>query len=301
MSAEKIRKKLKTVYDVDMERRAIYRNIDALQSMGIEIEGYRDNREGYYLVDRMFEPSEIRLLCDAVAASNMIREESSKSIMNKLADTQSIFQKRMLQKTVFVKNRTNIQNKKLFYNIDILNIAINQGNKVAAGMLEYNREARLEKKKGDGISFSPYATVWADGNYYVIAKIENEEQLTHFRIDYLTDISMLERGIDIVFGGISPQQYAEKYIYNNGERMEYFEIECSVSLWNELVETFGGENHVSLTKKDKNVLTVRVKSIPTLVKKWIMSHSSECIIKSPRQYKEEIQVLIRESYRKYWS
>ena len=51
-----------------MEHRAIYRNIDALRSMGIDIEGYTDNREGYYLIDRTFEPSEIRLLCDAVAA-----------------------------------------------------------------------------------------------------------------------------------------------------------------------------------------------------------------------------------------
>lgn len=77
ISAEKIREKLKVIYDVDMERRAIYRNIDALRSMGIDIEGYTDNREGYYLIDRTFETSEIRLLCDAVASSDMIKEENS--------------------------------------------------------------------------------------------------------------------------------------------------------------------------------------------------------------------------------
>lgn len=76
LSTEKIREKLKTIYDVDMERRAIYRNIEALRSMGIEIEGYRDNREGYYLIDRDFELSEIRLLCDAVATSDMIKEDA---------------------------------------------------------------------------------------------------------------------------------------------------------------------------------------------------------------------------------
>ena len=80
ISAEKIREKLKVIYDVDMERRAIYRNIDALRSMGIDIEGYTDNREGYYLIDRSFEPSEIRLLCDAVAASDMIKEENERML-----------------------------------------------------------------------------------------------------------------------------------------------------------------------------------------------------------------------------
>ena len=100
LSAEKIREKLKSIYDVDMERRAIYRNIEALRSMGIEIAGYQDNREGYFLIDREFELSEIRLLCDAVAASDMIKESSSKIIIKKLLESQSIFQSRMLQKTV---------------------------------------------------------------------------------------------------------------------------------------------------------------------------------------------------------
>ena len=103
LSAEKIREKLKSIYDVDMERRAIYRNIEALRSMGIEIAGYQDNREGYFLIDREFELSEVRLLCDAVAASDMIKESTSKIIIKKLLESQSIFQSRMLQKTVFVK------------------------------------------------------------------------------------------------------------------------------------------------------------------------------------------------------
>ena len=118
LSAEKIREKLKVIYDVDMERRAIYRNIEALRSLGVDIEGYQENREGYCLLSRDFELSEIRLLCDAVAASDMIKEEAGKIIIKKLIDSQSIFQGRMLQKTVFVKSEQKITNKQLFYNID---------------------------------------------------------------------------------------------------------------------------------------------------------------------------------------
>ena len=51
-------------------------------------------REGYFLIDREFELSEIRLLCDAVAASDMIKESSSKIIIKKLLESQSIFQSR---------------------------------------------------------------------------------------------------------------------------------------------------------------------------------------------------------------
>ena len=52
--------------------------------MGIEIAGYQYKREGYFLIDREFELSEIRLLCDAIAASDMIKESSSKIIIKKL-------------------------------------------------------------------------------------------------------------------------------------------------------------------------------------------------------------------------
>lgn len=55
--------------------------------MGIEIAGYQYKREGYFLIDREFELSEIRLLCDAVAASDMIKESSSKIIIKKLLES----------------------------------------------------------------------------------------------------------------------------------------------------------------------------------------------------------------------
>ena len=97
-------RKLKSIYDVDMERRAIYRNIEALRSMGIEIAGYQDNREGYFLIDREFELSEIRLLCDAVAASDMIKEFTSKIIIKNFLN-HKVFFKAECYKNCFRKIR----------------------------------------------------------------------------------------------------------------------------------------------------------------------------------------------------
>lgn len=51
----------------------------------------------------------------------------------------------MLQKTVFVKSEKKILSKQLFYNIDALNVAINQGCKVSAKLLEYGVNQELEE------------------------------------------------------------------------------------------------------------------------------------------------------------
>lgn len=297
LSAEKIREKLKTVYDVDMERRAIYRNIDALRSMGIDIEGYQENREGYYLIDREFELSEIRLLCDAVAASDMIKEETGKKIIRKLINTQSIFQGRMLQKTVFVKSEKKILNKQLFYNIDALNVAINQGCKVSARMMEYGMDHELTEKQDSPIVFSPYVTLWAEGNYYILVKREGGDELEHIRVDLIKDIVILERGIDMIFGGFNPGQYAKEHIFQNGEKKERHEIECSVKLWQDIVDTFGKDAEVM--RRDDNVIRVKIMSVPSAMKTWILEHIEECEVTGPKRFKEEIQRMVMEAYRKY--
>jgi len=298
ISAEKIKEKLKKIYDVDMERRAIYRNIDALRSMGIDIEGYKDNREGYYLIDRMFEPSEVRMLCDAVAASDVIKEETSKEIIKKLLETQSVFQGRMLQKTVYVKSKQEILNKQLFYNIDTLNIAINQGCKVSVSLLKYTMDMELEKEEGGPVVISPYATMWASGNYYILAKREDTEELTHYRIDHMKDIVILERSVDMIFGGINPNQYAQRYIFQKGENVERYDLECDKVLWNNLTETFGSSLTVIRNEYDK--VHVKIKCIPSVMKEWVMAHANQCEVILPKHFREEIQKAVMEAYKKYW-
>ncbi len=298
ISAEKIREKLKLIYDVDMERRAIYRNIEALRSMGIEIEGYMDNREGYFLIDRAFEPSEIRLLCDAVAASDIIKEESSKEIISKLIETQSVFQGRMLQKTVYVKNKQKVLNKQLFYNIDTLNVAISQGCKVAVKLLVYNTDIELIEFDKNAVVISPYATMWALGNYYILAKPEMGEELTHYRIDYLKDIVILERNVDMIFGGINPSQYAEKFILQRGEKIERYDLECAKDLWQQLVERFG--NNLTVIREESDKVMVKIKCIPSEMKEWAMTYLNQCEVIAPKHFRDEIQREVMEAYKMYW-
>lgn len=297
LSTEKIREKLKIIYDVDMERRAIYRNVDALRSMGIEIEGYQDNRGGYCLIDREFALSEIRLLCDAVAASDMIKEETGKVIIKKLIDSQSVFQGRMLQKTVFVKSEKKIISKQLFYNIDALNVAINQGCKVSAKLLEYGINQELKETSQETIVFSPYVTIWAEGNYYILAKRENSELLEHFRIDHMKDIVILERGVDMIFGGFNPSQYAKRYIFQNGEIKEKYELECTLDLWQEIAENFGKDAIV--IRKDCESITVRISAIASVMHAWVMAHVNDCEVISPKRFRDEIQMTVMEAYKKY--
>lgn len=155
----------------------------------------------------------------------------------------------------------------------------------------------VESSKG-AIVISPYATMWACGDYYILAKPEDGEEVTHYRIDYLKDIVLLERNVDMIFGGINPTQYAERFIFQKGENVERYDIECDKVLWNTLVKDFG--NNISVIRNEDLKVVVKVKCIPSVMKKWVLEHLNLCEIVAPKYFRDEIQKAVMEAYKKYW-
>ena len=143
-----------------------------------------------------------------------------------------------------------------------------------------------------------YVTLWADGYYYILAKRENAEELEHFRIDLMKDIVILERGVDMIFGGLNPSQYAKQFIFENGENKERYEIECDLELWQEIAECFG-KDAVVISKYDSGI-TVKITSVPSNMLTWVLSHVNECEVISPKRFRDEIQRTVMEAYKRYW-
>ncbi len=84
-------------------------------------------------------------------------------------------------------------NEKIYYNVDIIHQAISSDNQISFKYFEYT----LDKKKryrndGNKYTVSPYALTWDDENYYMISYYEKYEGITHFRVDKMADIKILE-------------------------------------------------------------------------------------------------------------
>lgn len=282
-------------YGVIMDRRAIYRNIKALNDAGISIGEYKDNGIGYYLIDRDFEVFDIRLLCDAIATSDMIPAMESRDIIKRLINTLSIYDGRMLEKTIYVKENQRNDGKRLFYNIDVLLSAIQQGVKVAAHTtyIGYDGEPVLSEEM---IVFSPYATVWAAGEYYVIAQTENDEELTFYRIDRIDRIEILERNADFFYGSLNVQEYAQKIIINKGEKPFDAVIETGIDKWSDLVDVF---KTVSVIKKDNERIRVKIRDYHHRIERWVKLNLECTEVIEPMTFSEEIQRMVMEAGKRY--
>lgn len=153
----------------------------------------------------------------------------------------------------------------------------------------------LVEKSDAFIVISPYATIWISGIYYILAKLEAEEELTHYKIDYLKDLVILERNVNMIFGGINSNQYAERFIFQNGEDLERYDIECNINLRKTLVEVFGP--NMTVIKSDNDKILVKIKCIPSVMREWVMAHSAQCEVVAPKHFRDEIQMAVMETYK----
>lgn len=76
----------KTPQAIICDRKTIYSDIHALQDYGIDIITIPGKNGGYYIGQRNFEPSELKLLIDAVQSSRYLTEKKSRELIKKLCD-----------------------------------------------------------------------------------------------------------------------------------------------------------------------------------------------------------------------
>ena len=70
-------------YGMKIDRRAVYGAADTLIELGYDISVYKENGKGYFLRSRLFEPSEVRLMTDAVYSMHSIPQKQTADLLEK--------------------------------------------------------------------------------------------------------------------------------------------------------------------------------------------------------------------------
>ena len=145
LTQEDIIRKLYADYGIEAERKAIGRNIALLQDMferdsmsktatAITIES--DKRKGTFLDKRLFEDTELRLLIDGVLASKHISEKYSGDLIEKLCALSNKYFRSNVKHVYSIKDWDKTENKALFYNIEIIDEAIEKERQIT---FDYNK------------------------------------------------------------------------------------------------------------------------------------------------------------------
>lgn len=174
---------------ITAERKAIYRDIKALQEFGLEIHKLKTSPVEYALVKRQFSLAEMLLLVDAVQSSRFLTKRKSDDLVRSIRNLASKNQSKNLSKRLHVQGRIKMQNESIFYNVDMIQQAISKKRKVEFRYFRYDESKnRAFSHDGEAYVETPVQLMYSDGCYYLIAFNDKHNSLVTYRVDRMVDI-----------------------------------------------------------------------------------------------------------------
>lgn len=281
------------------ERRSIYSDIETLKLFGFDIEKRKSKTHDYYLASRPFELAELKLLVDIVQTSKFITHKKSKQLIDKLGELTSIPLAKQMERQVYVSGRVKAGNECIYYNVDFIHRAIGQDCKMSFRYLEYTVEKKLRyRRNGKVYTVNPLILSWDSGYYYLIAYDEAANRLTHYRVDKMTQIQILEQHRVVMTDDIDPVEYAQRMFGMFAGAEKNVTIEFDASLAGVVVDRFGTDTPFTNCKNGRFIANVRVAASPNFFA-WVFQFGNRAKIVGPIEVVEQAKDMIQSLTRQY--
>lgn len=279
---------------ISAERKSIYSDIEGLQLFGVDI---LSSSKGYYVVSRDFELPELKMLVDCVSASKFITEKKSEKLIKKIGELSSRHDAVKLQRQVYIADRIKVGNEDIYRSVDTLSEAINAKKKVSFKYFEYDTDKKKKFRNGGGeYIVSPYSLTVSDENYYLISHYPKHENLTHFRVDRMSDIRVLEdisEDVENIMGeGFSIGEYSKKLFSMYSGSCERVELMCDNNMMNSVIDRFGKDVFVQKVDGERFKVTVSVDISPTFFA-WVFTFCGKIKISAPESVKEQFNNVVK--------
>lgn len=143
--------------------------------------------------NRLFEYPELKMLTDAVTSSKIISRKKSEALIQKLCCLTSTYQASKLKKLASLSSRVKPDNEKVYYIIDTIYSGVLDHCQIRFQYYEYTQlKEKVLKHDGYRYPLDPYALEWKTDHYYLIGYSHKHQRMTHFCIDRLTNVELLE-------------------------------------------------------------------------------------------------------------
>ena len=303
LSIAELQRKIKSIYDVEIDSRTIRRNINLLKyKMDYDISTREDNGKGYYInrdPDTDFEPGEIKAIIDNFSYANYIVPNIAKNIIKKCKNIQTIYENEKLKDYEIYANDTKTENAEVIKNIEDISNSIYSKNKIKFEYWKYAITTKLEKKIVSTPTVSPYAIVYSKQQFYLIGIKEGQSEFYNYRIDRIKNIQILDEKITIKKKKSEIQDFAESSTEMFGGKKEEIEAICHIWLLDTIFDTFGRNVTIQKIPHDDEHFKLEVDTNPLGFKMWAMRNIDLVEVKRPESLREEMKKIVQEANNKY--
>ena len=287
-------------YDIQAERKSIYTDFEVLRHFGLNIETQRSKTTSYYIAHRQFELPELKLLVDAVQSSRFITEKKSEELIAKLSSLTSAAQAKQLQRQVHVAGRAKSMNDKVYYSIDQIHAAVNEGKKISFRYFDYSANKKpVYRKDGENYVTTPVTLCWSDDSYYMIAYSAKHDGLAHYRVDRMSDVSILHEGADAFDRKkFNITEHIKRVFGMYSGELIRAALSFDTSLVNVVLDHFGKD--IKLTAKPDGRFEISVDvSVSPVFLAWMFQFGERAEIKEPENLIAAMRELIQANARIY--
>ena len=286
-------------YGVPCTRQTVKNNLMLLGEMGYEI----SMEGGICLMSRQFENAELRMLIDSVLFSRTLSGKQAKRLIEKLTGLGNKYFRAKVKHVCHLPKLIHSDNKQVLLNLDVLNDAIEQERKVRFTYNSYGKDFQLHPRRKEPYIVNPYQMVANQGRYYLLCSYDTSNRLSHYRLDYMTKLEMLDAKVepidqmeDFVQGYSLPKHMAE-HIYMYSSDSVTVKFIADTDLMDELIDWFGRDFHIK--KESENKMLVTLKCNERAMKYWALQYGGHIEIKEPQSLRETVKATVLDMAKKY--
>lgn len=242
----------------------------------------------YRVVKRDFDTVELKILIDAVAASQFINAERSKHIIERLAALSSLSDREGL--TCEIESLISIKNAvgRSMYVADDIYRAIVAKRKIQYQMIDYSAPdmESIPHRNGHVYTVSPYAMIWSNYRYYLVAHEDERDTILTPRADHIQDVHVVNEPIKP-----APEDFDIGYYYSTTYKMytgpeHEITLICDNSLIGKVIDRFG-KGFDCIPVSDQAFKAVVRASIGPTFFGWLFQYAGKMTLAGPPEVVDE--------------
>ena len=287
---------------VNADRKTLYQDFDELRRFGFDIISEKEGRNYYYyLGSRDFELPELKLLVDSVQSSKFITDKKSGQLIKKLESLVSKYEGSQLHRQVIIAGRVKTMNESIYYNVDKIHAAIGADRQIRFKYFDWNLKKEMEPRYGGRwYQLSPWALMWDDEKYYLVAFDSKHETIIHYRVDKMTQIGILDekREGHEAFKQFNIAHYTNTLFGMYAGDETKVTIEAENRLVSVFIDRFGKDIIIAPIDDDHFRTTVTV-AVSKQFFGWIMAIDGDVKVVAPNTVVEQLKAEIERLAEKY--
>ena len=287
---------LEQEYDLTLERRTLYANMDLLKKYGHDISTWQENGFGYYLKSHQFTKSEVLLLCNAIHSSHFISQKESSQLVRKLLATLSTYDRKEYTDKVYLPNPKKTGNEKLLDNLSLLSEAIRERTAVRFGYLRHKPDKSLHSPRTYEVE--PHYIVYQDSKAYLIVTSDHHEGFAHYRIDRITGIELLkDRKFKVLPKEMDAYEYAKNMFYMFNDESVHAVLRCENRVLDYMIDTFGSD--IMVIPSDEDHVDIHIRGSRTGILLFAQQYIDAVTILEPADLRAEMHTRLTRAAKQY--